>query len=479
MRFLIILLFVAATAMADVEIVPLSTDSDVSFVSWIGWDEYAHLGRYEGDSLVAEVTTAGDYDASVGVCEFAPDSHIVLYISSTYNEYTDTLWTYTSSSLSQMDYWTIEGYHEHYSYSFLKNPDARWNAFLAIYSYDCFSSMTHCYWKSMELSVSASGEVDSLFSLCYSLYKGTGSNTDLPQVFTFLGPVLDGANSWPMFCADYTQPGGSFPSEAALRSFVHNPPADSVNLLEDCFYWATNWSVPDWPPTLMALGSCSDEAIALWEDVYGQVFFSEFDCMSPESLYSAPYPWDYPGEVNSCAMSANPEDAGMLLAWYRNGQIRCRHYQDGWNGFDHVVETGVGTVPVDNIAVSSVDDGYWIAWLETGSSEPELVFVDRGTVTGIEEGSPEPLSPVINLFPNPCNRFLSIELADLSLSGSARILIHDCSGRLVSEIDLEGEEQVATWNCSNRSGERCDHGIYFVTLIGSGSSVTEKVLLLD
>ncbi|MCK5064284.1 MAG: hypothetical protein KAQ97_03320, partial [Candidatus Fermentibacteraceae bacterium] len=215
---MIILLFVAATAMADVEIVPLSTDSDVSFVSWIGWDEYAHLGRYEGDSLVAEVTTAGDYDASVGVCEFAPDSHIVLYISSTYNEYTDTLRTYTSSSLSQMDYWTIEGYHEHYSYSFLKNPDARWNAFLAIYSYDCFSSMTHCYWKSMELSVSASGEVDSLFSLCYSLYKGTGSNTDLPQVFTFLGPVLDGANSWPMFCADYTQPGGSFPSEAALRS---------------------------------------------------------------------------------------------------------------------------------------------------------------------------------------------------------------------------------------------------------------------
>ncbi|MCD4700355.1 MAG: T9SS type A sorting domain-containing protein [Candidatus Aegiribacteria sp.] len=67
----------------------------------------------------------------------------------------------------------------------------------------------------------------------------------------------------------------------------------------------------------------------------------------------------------------------------------------------------------------------------------------------------------------------------MSLSGSARILIHNCSGRLVSEIDLEGEEQVATWNCSNRSGERCDHGIYFITLIGSGSSVTEKVLLLD
>ena len=72
MRLLIILLFVAAAAMADVEIVPLSTDSDVSFVSWIGTDGFAHLGRYEGDSLVTEITTVGDYDASVGVCEFQP-----------------------------------------------------------------------------------------------------------------------------------------------------------------------------------------------------------------------------------------------------------------------------------------------------------------------------------------------------------------------------------------------------------------------
>jgi len=479
MRLLLILLIISAAAFADVEIVPLSSYSDVSFVSWVGWDEYAHLGRYEGDSLVVEITTTGDYDASVGVCEFDPDSHIVLYISSTFGESNDTLRTYSTSTLSQMDFWPMERMHEHYSYSFLKNVDARWGAFLAIYSYTCMSSMTSIDWVSMELSVSASGEVDSLFSLFSSMYKRAGSGADIPQIFTFLGPVLDGDSSWPMFCALVQQPSGPWPAGAGFLSFVHNPPADSVNLLEDIFYWGTNESVPDWPPRLMALGSGHDDAVSLWEDAYGQVFFAGFDCMSPESLYSAPYPWSYPGEENSCAMSANPLDPGILLAWYQDGEIRCRHYQEEWNGFDHIVATGVGAVDEYNIAVSSVYDGYWIAWLESGASEPELVFVDRGTVTGIEEGSPEPQSPALCLFPNPCSRSLSIDIEGLPLSEPYKILIHDCSGRLVSEINLERDEQVATWDCSYKRGDICINGIYFVTLIGSGSSVTEKVLLLE
>jgi len=478
MRLLMILLTIATVALADVEIVPLCSDSDVSFVSWIGADEYAHLGRYEGDSLITQITSADKYDASVGVCEFQPDSYIVLYITSTLEAFEyDTLLTLSPSILSTLDYLPLFMEYEHCHYGFLKHPDSKWDAFLASYAYTCYSSLTSCYWKSMELSVSASGEVNCLSSLDYSNYMDAGLNTDLPQVFSFLGPVSDGSN-WPEFCSSVIEPGGSWPSWAGLSSCLHNPLADSTNLLFEGFYGAFD-TLPDYPPCLMALGSCSDKAVLLWEDAYGQVFFSDFDCVSPGIVSTTQYPWAHPNENNSCAMSSNPDDTGMLLAWYQSGLIRCRYYQDGWNDFDHIADTGVSTVDESNIAVSSVDDGYWIAWLDNSSSEPELVFIDRGTVTGIETESTEPLSPEIELYPNPCNRFLSIEYSGLSLSGSARILIHECSGRLVNRIDLESEEQVVIWDCSDRSGNRCEHGIYFVSLVGNGASVTEKVLLLE
>ena len=479
MRLLIILLFVAAAAIADVEIAPVSSNSDLSFVSWIGTDGFAHLGRYEGDSLVTEITTVGDYDASVGVCEFQPDSCIVLFVSSTYLEYCDTLRTLSSSTLSQLDSWPMDRWHDHCRYSFLKNPDTRWDAFLAIYGYSFCSSITTWECISMELSVSASGEVDSLFSLSYSQYMDGGRVSDQYNSLSFFGPASDETN-WPMFCTSVIQPGnGGWPSATLFSSFVHNPPADSTELLTEYFYGAYD-TLPQYPPTMMALGSCSDKALLLWEDAYGEVFYSDFNCISPEPVTTVTYPWSQPDENNSCAMSSNPDDTGMLLAWYQSGVIRCRHYQDEWNGFEHIAVSGVGVVGEFNIAVSSVDDGYWIAWLENGATEPELIFVDRSTVTGIEEGgSSGSLDATIDLFPNPCIQDLSISTYGIPHSASVRVLIHDCSGRLVRRINPNNQIQDIYWDCCDQSGERCEQGIYFVTLIGSGCSVTEKALLLD
>jgi hypothetical protein len=480
MKLFLCLLLTTSVILADVEIVPLSTDSDVSFVSWVGEDEMSHLGRYEGDSLALEVTTVGDYDASVGVCEFQPDSHIVLFITSTYNFYCDTLMTFSPADFSRLDSRPLYGDYEHYRYSFLKYPDSRWDAFLAVFAYSFCSSITNLYWRTMELGVSPAGEVDSLFSLSLYQYKDGGpSGNDSFSYLEFFGPVTDASN-WPMLSTSEIQPGGVWPSWGGLRSVVHNPPADSTELLEACFCSASS-EEPDWPPTLMALGSCSDEAVAVWEDADGVVHYSDFDCDSAEPLSSNVFPGSHPMEENWCAMSSNPGDEGILLVWYKSGSIRCRHYQDGWNDFEHVVESGIGTVNERDIAVSSVDEGYWIAYLSSGANEPELIFVDRSVVTGIENEGSSSVFPAISLdlFPNPCIGNLSIMPCGLSQTGFGRIMIHDCSGRLVREMTVENIETGHSWDCLDQYGEHCEAGVYFVTVESDQAAVTEKVLLLD
>mgnify|MGYP001035203546 CR=1 FL=1 len=478
MRCSICLFLITSLLLADVEIVPLTTDSDVSFVSWIDSNETAHMGRYAGDSLVVEISMVGNYDTGVGVCEFQPDSHIVLFITSTYGTECDTLITFSPTDLSRLDSRPMYGDYEHYRYGFLKNPDPRWDAFLTVFSYNFCSSITNLLWETYELSVSPSGEIEQLFSLYESKYKGIPTGADQYAYLDFCGPVMKGSG-WPLFCAIERQPGGPWPSGAACWSFVHNPPVDSTYLLHDVFYSADS-EKPDWPPTLMAMGSSSDDAIVLWEDADGQVMYSSFDGMSPVPVYTASFPGSNPREENCCAMSSNPEDAGMLLAWYDDGDIICRHYEGVWNDYAHIVASGIDNVGSGNIAVSSVDEGYWVAWMDDSDTYPELVFVDRDMVTSIYGGgSPAVAGAWLLVFPNPCRNILSIVPTGLPETGSCRVLIHDCSGRLVQSIDAMDVENYLTWDCRDRSGEECTPGVYFVTLDVSGSSVTQKVLLID
>jgi hypothetical protein len=390
----------------------------------------------------------------------------------------DSLMTLVPSTLSPMNFYQIEMMHEHCHYSLIKYPDARWDAFLASYAYDCCSSITFCYLKSMELSVTASGEVDCLISLHYSNYMDAGLNTDLPQVFSFLGPISDETN-WPAFCSSVVQPGaGGWPSATLFSSFVHNPPADSTNLLTDGFYGAFD-TLPQYPPTLMALGSCSDKALLLWEDAYGEVFYSDFNCISPEPVTTVTYPWSQPDENNSCAMSANPDDAGMLLAWYQGGEIRCRHYLGDWNDFDHIVATGISNVGENNIDVCSVDDGYWIAWFANGAPEPELAFVPRDVVTGIEDDT-QPGPPVIQIdvSPNPCDGSMTIHLQGVPGAGEVELQIYDGSGRLIRILNADHPISSMEWDCRDSGGNECSQGMYFVRAFAGGSHTSAKVILL-
>ncbi|MCD4700547.1 MAG: hypothetical protein K8S24_01690, partial [Candidatus Aegiribacteria sp.] len=270
---------------------------------------------------------------------------------------------------------------------------------------------------------------------------------------------------------------GPIPGYVRLTSFTHNPPSDSLSLLSDIFHSAID-TLPYYPRT-MAFGSCLQNGLLVWADGWGDVQYSGFDCEDPVPLSTQTYPWSEPSRSSPCAMSGNPGDEGLLLAWYHAGEIRCRHFEGDWNGFDHIVQTGVSAVSEGNIDVCSVEDGYWVAWLAGGATEPELTFVSRDVVTGIEsqEGSfIEDLSIVLS--PNPCPGSLSISLVGISEEAVSDILIYSADGRLIRALTLQVCNAPVIWDGCDLSGDEAPSGTYVIRGVVENRSVSARFVKL-
>lgn len=212
---------------------------------------------------------------------------------------------------------------------------------------------------------------------------------------------------------------------------------------------------------LIGAGSNSSQAVVIWEDTSSVMQYSVFtDSIAPDVTYE--FPFNAPDLTNPAAMSCNPEDPGLLLVWFDNNldQIRVRHYQDEWNDFDHVIASCPSGVLPGNIAVYSVEDGYYVAWLPGEESPPEFAFVDRATVTGIHDQPESPMiSPVISISANPF-----IECVSFTLKNTVSIeelLVFDMYGRVVCTLHPT-DDGTFHWDGYNNTGSTVSSGVYFI-----------------
>ena len=88
----------------------------------------------------------------------------------------------------------------------------------------------------------------------------------------------------------------------------------------------------------------------------------------------------------------------------------------------------------------------------------------------------------IHIIPNPASYYAEITFRLPVLSGSAELLIFDCSGRLVfsREItDLDDEYGSVIWDCLDESGHRVSRGIYHcIVKPVTGFSLTGRMIVI-
>jgi len=278
----------------------------------------------------------------------------------------------------------------------------------------------------------------------------------------------------PLFMSSYCC-SNPYTSWGAIRSHLHQEePSQSRVIGQMCtygiwYYEAYNCFVEVSVP---AFGSCTSEAIGLWTDTTHTLYTSFFtDSVAPS--YTVEFPFASPVWDDPAAMTRSQEDPGLLLVWYRDGEIRVRHWESEWNDFDHIVASGQPAVATGNIATCSVSDGYWVAWLPEGASVPIVVFVDRGVVTGIE-GFEEPVQAPLALHPsqNPFRESVVFTFAGYPLP--EQLMIFDITGRFIRTLGDGSGGSTFLWEGNDTSGSEVPSGTYLVqgTSAGGLASVT-------
>lgn len=333
---------------------------------------------------------------------------------------------------------------------------------LSRYMATYFSSGSEFMWVTNEYTVSQSGE----FSLGNSLtlhdpYPLSPSRYPEDLVHNVTFPVMNAAGN-PVMAQRQALSGSPMPPEPGswrIAAQCHNTTASSVYLTADTLTWSTTESTE---PELLASGSDYYEAVFLWSDSTGTVYYSIHDCM--EGFTSTlPFPGQGPTRLQPAAMSANPADPGLLLVWQSGGDLYCRHYSDGWNDYAYLLRSGLYPLSPGHIAVCGVEDGYWVAYLEGG---PEVFFVDRNDVTGIGSTS-SPVEPVApRIWPNPFSSCLSVSLAG---DDFLEVELFDGAGRLHAHTSGEG---VALLDTSDLPS-----GCYLVRVTSGNEVFTEKAVL--
>ena len=236
------------------------------------------------------------------------------------------------------------------------------------------------------------------------------------------------------------------------------------------------------PVSLSAFGSCASEAVGIWSNSTWNLswewvqYYSVFvDSIAPAS--TDVFPFSHPTTTQSTAMTCNPSDSGILLAWYHDGDIRIRHWENEWNDFDHIVVSGQASVSVGNIAVCSVDGGYWVTWLPQSADQPVLAYVDRGTVTGIVSFE-EPFETSLILHPS-VNPFR--ESVNLTVEGDPlpeRLDVFDITGRLIRVLEYDSVSNTFLWDGRNTSGQEMPPGTYFIQASSAGMRSTMSLVKL-
>lgn len=468
MKFTAVLLtLLAFNSFADsnLTITPADDGTDLMWLSWIDMNDTGMVARYNGTNPEEMRTFINCPNGVSSTLTEDPSGGMHLMFSKR-----DTLF-----SLDPMGNMTTENhvffsnYAEWYRSGLLRRSINPEYGLLGKYLATYMSSGAEFFWYTREYTVSETGEIspgDSLILEDPYPYLGLDLvEVPLPMVY----PVVN-ETGYPVMATKQQVPGGPMPPtpgsfRIATMCHFNNTTPPSVYLTVDSLTWSTSESPS---PILMASGSCSSNAIFLWSDSTETVYYSLHDCENG-IVSTTPFPGQGPLCSQAAGMSANPNDLGLLLAWYDGSNILCRHYQEGWNDYAYVLAEDILTVTPGNIAVCSVEEGYWVAYLLGQDIYPFMIFVDRSYITSLEarNGSIEPVT--VGTFPNPFSEILSVNLQ--GSSNYFKAVLYDHSGRIVRR-ETYGESTVQ-WNTANLPA-----GFYLVRVTSGENVFTEKVVLV-
>lgn len=459
----IVIILLPFIAQANVDMVMGDVTQNELIISW-SYDNSTFAGKYTGTEFTQVVAKPGLNTAIVTIARDSEDGKHILFLPYIQGESGEQakIISYAYGDFACESVFYYDNYEMNDRFGFLKSQDDRWDALLA-YSCMFFTSSCACLNVSQSTySISTDGDLSPTGGAFWEkMYYRRGSETLLQYYPAMMvGPVAC-PDGYPLVATSFGC--NSIQEWLANHSLVFDP--NSTELL-------CHTIGEDWDPDLsgvMGLGSSSDtDAILIFADDTGDVNWSVFGAFSPVPESTDILPWDFPGLDDPMAFTSTFELPGMLMVWYRDNEIRCRHWNGEWNNYDYFVAYSLFAPDLEEIAVCADTDGYWIAWLPGTASEPEVVFVSFSDVTGVEESEYQPVDAILHIssLTNPVCGNLSVEVSGISCG---IITVTDLCGRTVLEREIVGEG-------IHSLGELPVSGIYFVRLQHSSGNVSCRVV---
>ncbi len=453
-------------AQANVDMVMGDTAQDELIISW-SLEDAVFAGKYTGGEFTQVVTEPGLNAGAVTIAtDDSAEKHILfaLYTEDGFGAENNMVLTYSYNDFAHESTYYYLQEQEHERIGFLKTQDERWDALLAHSGINFCSSVTQLNMWQYSYSISTDGTLTETAAGAWNKdYYFSESDHFSVYPAMMVGPAAcSGGNV--LIGTSY---GYNSSSQWLVNHTLMFDP-NSTDLL--CHTLGEGWN-PDLSG-VMGLGCSSDtDMILLYSDNTGEVNWSAFTAFSPVPESTEILPWDFPGLDDPMAFTSTFELPGMLMVWYRDDEIRCRHWNGEWNNYDYFVANSLYAPDLEEIAVCADTDGYWIAWLPGTASEPEVVFVSFSDVTGVEESEYQPVEPVARINPvtNPTCGNLSVEISGVS---SGRATVTDLCGRTILEREIIGEGIYTL-------GELPVSGVYFIRLHHSSGEVSCKVISIQ
>ncbi len=424
-------MFVLSTALfGNVDIVMGDLNQDELVISWAIGDS-CFVSKYYGGLFHEQVVLSGHSFGTLGLaCDPSDGKHVLYAVTEQAQTSSDYIHVYVYEDLNWENQEFIDPVSDGdvVSLGFLKSPSEEWDAVLGGGALWITSIWTYVHAVQIAYNINEAGalEIADYAQAIIQFYKDV-DHTEASYPGLLVG-VIECPGGYPLMATSFGVYGNYYKSHA----FCFDP--DSSELLYSEL--GNELCTPEYSGVI-ALGSSSDtETVLLFSNETGDVNWYEFLPSSPNPSDSLPYPWVYPRHNDPVAMTSTYDLPGILMVWYANGEIRCRHWEGGWNDFDHIASYTGGAVSEEDIAVVCDTDGYWITWLEGGSSEPVVVFIPFDDVTGISGETESTGGVFIRPFRNPSCGSMSFEITGVQ---TGTVSVFDISGRLVVRNEVQGE----------------------------------------
>lgn len=263
------------------------------------------------------------------------------------------------------------------------------------------------------------------------------------------------------------------PIITSLHSLCYRDSGSGAEIESMCFHsGSTETGMSGW---IHASGSCSDRILSIWRNQGDNPAMNYSSYFDGQLNWSIPIPFDMPYSYSCNAMSHDPDDQGILLAWEDcdSDEIRVRHWDWEWNQYYHVIASDLDPVSID---VCYAEDGYFVGWLEETDLLPTLTFVPRETVTGIDSSMPVQQSAGCTAFPNPCRGDHPVSIT--GIPDEASIMVLDVTGRVVTTL-RSASDGTFEWDLRDSFSNPCPAGVYVLLVEPGPTPETARLILLD